>query len=131
MATASATQTNELIRGGAPTVFITDMSRAVRFYNEALGLKIAYRADDHFCMIDAGDGFMIGLHPPAENAPPPGTGGSTQIGLNVHQPIEEVVAQLRARGVNFHGPVVEDKAVRLAFFNDPDGNVLYLCETKW
>jgi catechol 2,3-dioxygenase-like lactoylglutathione lyase family enzyme len=49
------------IYGGSPTVFVTDMSRAVRFYNERLGLKIADRAGDQFCMIDAGDGFQIGL----------------------------------------------------------------------
>jgi catechol 2,3-dioxygenase-like lactoylglutathione lyase family enzyme len=119
-----------LISGGSPTVFVTDMNRAVRFYNETLGLKIAYRADNHFCMIDAGDGLQIGLHPPGKNVPPPGTNGAVQIGLNVAQPIEEVVATLRRRGVNFHGPVIDDFAVKLAFFNDPDGNVLYLCEIK-
>lgn len=130
MSTSTQTLAAPLIAGGSPTVFITDMDRAVRFYNQTLGLKIAYRAGDHFCMIDAGHDFMIGLHPPGKNAPPPGTSGATQIGLNVAQPIEQVVAELRSRGVNFHGPVIDDKAVKLAFFNDPDGNVLYLCEVK-
>ena len=121
-----------MIRGGSPTIFITDMNRAVKFYTETLGLKVAYRAGDHFCMIDAGEGLMIGLHPPAESAGPPGTNGSTQVGLNVTQPIEDVVDVLRKRGVNFHGPINDtDGAVKLAFFNDPDGNTLYLCQTKW
>ena len=128
MPTQTQAPTAPLIDGGSPTVFITDMDRAVRFYTETLGLKIAYRADDHFCMIDAGGGLLIGLHPPGTHAPKPGTSGSIQIGLNVTQPIQKVYDALRKRGVNFHGPVIDDSAVKLAFFNDPDGNDLYLCE---
>lgn len=120
--------TKALIEGGSPTLFVRDMNRAVRFYNETLGLRIAYRAADHFCMIDAGAGLQIGLHPPARNAAQPGTRGSIQVGLNVTRPIQEVVDELTSRGVNFHGPVEDDGAVKLAFFNDPDGNDLYLCE---
>ena len=122
-----------MIRGGSPTIFISDMDRAVKFYSETLGLKIAYRAGDKFCMIDAGEGLMIGLHPPAENSGKPGTNGATQVGLNVAQPIDDVVAALKAKGVKFHGPVIADAngGVKLAFFNDPDGNMLYLCEVKW
>lgn len=129
---ATASTTAGLTRGGSPTIFVSDMDRAARFYSEVLGLKIAYRAADKFCMIDAGDGLMIGLHPPAENAGAPGSNGATQLGLNVTQPIQDVVDALRKRGVNFHGPVIDDQgSVKLAFFNDPDGNTLYLCEVKW
>jgi catechol 2,3-dioxygenase-like lactoylglutathione lyase family enzyme len=121
-----------MIRGGSPTIFINDMNRAVRFYSETLGLKIAYRSGDKFCMIDAGDGLMISLHPPADNAAPPGTNGATQVGLNVTQAIEQVVETLRTRGVKFNGPIVDDQGkVKLAFFNDPDGNMLYLCQVSW
>ncbi len=126
----SVTGTAPLISGGSPTVFITNMDRAVRFYSQTLGLNVAYRAGDHFCMIDAGDGLMIGLHPPGQRAAAPGTSGSIQIGLNVSRPIDEVVAELKTRGVIFNGPVVDDEAVKLAFFNDPDGNNLYLYEIK-
>ena len=124
--------TKPLIEGASPTIFVSDLSRAVRFYTETLGLKIAYRGGDHFAMIDAGGGCMIGLHPPGRRAPGPGTPGSIQVGLNVTQPIEEVVRQLQERGVSFDdhdgSPVVDDGAVKLAFLRDPDGNELYLCE---
>ena len=127
--TATAQRTAPLISGASPTIFVTDLDGAVRFYNETLGLEIAFRAGPHFCMIDAGGGCQIGLHPPGTNTPPPGSNGGTQVGLNVTQPIEQVVSTLTHRGVKFLGPVIDDgKAVKLAFFTDPDGNMLYLCE---
>lgn len=131
MATTTTTSTTSFIEGGSPTIFVTDMDRAVRFYNETLGMKIAYRAGNEFCMIDAGGGFLLGLHPPGKRAAQPGTSGSIQVGLNVTQPIQNVVSALQKRNVVFHGPVVDDGAVKLAFFGDPDGNDLYLCEVKY
>ncbi len=120
-------------RGGSPTIFVTDMARAVAFYTEVLGLRLQYRAGDHFAMIDAGDGLSLGLHPPSKSAAAPGTPGSIQVGLNVRQPLAQVVATLQSRGVRFqqHGqnPIVDDGAVKLAFFSDPDGAALNLCET--
>jgi catechol 2,3-dioxygenase-like lactoylglutathione lyase family enzyme len=43
---------------------VADLQRAIDFYARTLGLKLLYRADDHFAMIDAGRGLLIGLHPP-------------------------------------------------------------------
>ena len=45
-------------------------------------------------------------------------------------PLETAVERLRARGVAFRGPVQDNPNVKLAFFGDPDGNSLYLYETK-
>jgi catechol 2,3-dioxygenase-like lactoylglutathione lyase family enzyme len=124
------TETDALVSGALPTVFVADLDRAVRFYTETLGLGLFHRADDEFAMIDAGGGMQIGLHPATAKGPKPGTHGSISIGLNVTRPIEQVVTTLKQRGVTFHGPVVDDDPVKLAFFGDPDGNDLYLCETK-
>lgn len=117
-----------MINGGAPTIFVSDLDRAVRFYTETLGLALQYRAGDEFAMIDAGGGLTLGLHPATGHGPNPGTHGSISVGLNVTQPLEAVVEALKARGVSFHGPIVDDDPVRLAFFGDPDGNDLYLCQ---
>ena len=125
---ATQTKTAPLIDGASPTIFVSDMDRAVHFYNEVLGLKIQYRAGNDFCMIDAGGGTTLGLHPPGKHPPVPGSPGGIQVGLNVTRPIQEVVDELRKRGVMFHGPVINDDAVKLAFFGDQDGNALYLCE---
>jgi catechol 2,3-dioxygenase-like lactoylglutathione lyase family enzyme len=121
-----------LIRGGSPTVFVADLDRAIRFYTQVLGLGLHYRAGEHFAMIDAGAGLSIGLHPGGEGPPVPGTPGCIQIGLNVTGPNEDVVETLRVRGVTFvprKGRVItDDGSVKLAFFHDPDGTELYLCE---
>ena len=134
MNTETETVAKPLIHGGSPTVFVSDLDRAVRFYTDTLGLRLQYRAGDHFAMIDAGSGLTIGLHPPGERTPPPGSSGNIQIGLNVTGAIEQVVESLLARGVRFQErdgkAVVDDGAVKLAFFTDPDGTDLYLCEVQ-
>ncbi len=116
-----------MIHGGNATIFVSNMDRAVRFYTETLGLALQYRAGDHWAQVDAG-GMPIGLHPTGPEGPKPGPGGSIQVGLNVTEPIDEVVTTLRGRGVTFKGPVVDDGPVKLASFCDPDGNDLYLCQ---
>lgn len=127
------TERVQTINGGVATIFVKDMSRAVQFYTETLGLKLVYRADDHWASIDAGSGFMLGLHPAANDrgdCPTPGVQGGVQIGFNVPGRIEESVAALESRGVAFPKGVHEDAggSVKLAFFQDPDGNEHYLCE---
>jgi catechol 2,3-dioxygenase-like lactoylglutathione lyase family enzyme len=134
MSTATTTTPAPLTSGGGPTLFVADMSRAAHFYTQVLGLRIAYQAADHFAMIDGGKGLMIGLHPPGEHTPRPGGGGSIELCLNVAAPIADVVRSLQSRGVKFEdrgkGPIIDDTQVKLAFFSDPDGNSLYLCEVK-
>jgi catechol 2,3-dioxygenase-like lactoylglutathione lyase family enzyme len=122
-----------MIDGGLITVFVSDMDRAVAFYTDTLGLKLQFRAGNHWASIDAGKGCIIGLHPAGPKSPIPGSSGSLQIGLNVDEPIQQVVDALKAKGVGFKGDVVNDEqgGVKLAFFTDPDGHELYLCESKW
>ncbi len=121
-----------MLRTGIATVYITDMNRAVQFYTETLGLSLKRRIANEWAEVDARGGFAIGLHPHHgdKHTPPPGTRGSISIGFEVDEPLDGVVARLKSRGVSFHGPILNDDPVRLAFFGDPDGNALYLCETK-
>ncbi len=119
-----------MIHGGVATIFVSQMDRAVSFYTETLGLDLVHRSGDHWASVDAGAGLMLGLHPMSEHGPKPGVRGSISVGLNVTDPIDEVVATLKGRGVKFRGAIQEDAegGIRLAFFGDPDGNDLYLCE---
>lgn len=118
-----------MIFGGNATIYVSDMDRAVAFYTQTLGLTLAFRAGNEWADIDAGDGFKIGLHPAGEYSPTPGAPGAIQVGLGVDRPIQEVVDTLAAQGVQFHGPVLDQGYIKLAFFTDPDGNPLYLAES--
>jgi len=118
---------------GNATIFVSDLNASIDFYTSILGLNLLYQAGEHFAMIDAGDGFQIGLHPASESAGAPGTNGAIHVGLAVNRSIEAVVKELLAAGVEFHRPdgqttpvIDEDGAVKLAHFSDSDGNPLYL-----
>ena len=118
-----------MIAGGNATVMVSDFDRAVEFYTKTLGLRLTSRFGNEWAEVEAGPGLTIGLHP-AGHGPKPGTAGAISIGLTVKGPIEDAVGTLRSRGVAFHGPVLDrpEEGIKLAFFGDPDGNALYLCE---
>jgi len=120
-----------MIRGGNATIYVSDLDRAVRFYTQDLGLTLVFQAGGHWAQLDTG-GFQIGLHPKTDQSPSPGTPGAITVGFLLDAPIDGVVAMLKQRGVAFHGPIIDDAkgSIRLAFFADPDGNPLYLCEKK-
>lgn len=118
-----------MLKGGNATIYVADMDRAVTFYTETLGLRLLFRAGDHWASIDAGDGLQLGLHPAGPQSPEPGTVGAVTVGFTVDEPIDQVVATLEKRGVAVQGPVGDDSArLKLAFFADPDGNQLYMTE---
>lgn len=120
-----------MFNGGIVTVFVTDMERSVRFYTDALGLKLLHRYENHFATIDAGHGLTIGLHPAAADVPTGGTKSGMSIGLYLTGTLKDAVKALEGRGIRFQGPAInEGKAGSFAHFADPDGNPLYIAEMK-
>lgn len=121
-----------MLRTGIATVYVSDMDRAIRFYTDTLGLQLKFRVGNDWAEVDAGGGFGIGLHPHSgkSGTSRPGTRGSISIGFEVDEPLDGIVEKLKAEGVRFDGPIIDDDPVRIASFGDPDGNALYLCETK-
>ena len=115
-----------MIRGGLVTLFVRDLDRAVRFYVETLGMKLVEEAGSGWAVIDAGEGFRIGLH---EGTAMEGRGAfAPSVGLYPKVPLREAVAIFENRGVKFD--VKDDGPVTLAHFRDPDDNVLYLCQER-
>lgn len=119
-----------MFSSGNVTVCVSNMDRAVQFYTETLGLKLAYRFGDHWASVEVGTGLTIGLHPASADMPA-GRKGSMTIGLELSGSIHEAMSTLEAKGVRFHGPVNEGKSGSFVSFEDPDGNQLYLAQLNW
>jgi catechol 2,3-dioxygenase-like lactoylglutathione lyase family enzyme len=121
-----------MIRGGLVTLFVRDVGSAVRFYVETLGMKLVEEGGSGWAVIDAGEGFRIGLaqaQTQASAKEAAGTGRSAftpSIGLTPKVPIREAIAIYENRGVVFD--VKDEGPVTLAHFRDPDDNALYLCQ---
>src|SRR5215831_5142587 len=65
-----AVKEDQMFSSGNVTVYVTNMDRAVRFYTDVLGLKLAYRFGDHWASVELGKGLTIGLHPTNEQPAP-------------------------------------------------------------
>jgi predicted enzyme related to lactoylglutathione lyase len=116
-----------MVTAGVPTVFVSDMDRAVRFYTEILGLTLEQRFGNHWASVKALNGLTIGLHPASEVSPA-GRRGSITIGFNLDEPIDKAVERLKKRGVKFTKDIFEDGSSKIAYFCDEDGNEFYMIE---
>jgi predicted enzyme related to lactoylglutathione lyase len=109
----------------------TDLTRARMFYETVLGLPVI-EANAYACVFDA-NGTMLRITPVAEVANP----GYTVLGWRVAD-IGETVTRLESLGVAFarydgmeqdaRGVWTTPNGDRIAWFTDPDGNVLSLTE---
>ena len=113
-----------------PTIAVSDLERAKKFYGETLGLKVKdERADG--VRYEAGGGSLVLVYP-SQFA---GTAQSTYMGFDVDD-VEKAVGELRERGVVFEeydmpGFKTEDGVATVgiwsaAWFKDPDGTLLAL-----
>ncbi len=117
------------IKDANVTVMVTDMTRAIKFYVDVLGLVLKANYGDQYAQV-ASPGVLIGLHPRPKGESPSGNSEAISIGFGVDD-LAEAMADLKAKGVAF-SRVVEDRPTKLAFFTDPDGNPLYLSQTaRW
>lgn len=105
---------------------VDDMERSVAFYRDALGLRVKYQTDD-WVELDAGNVTIalrrFGSGP--EGRPELGVGEGATIVFEVDD-IEAAKAELEGSGVRLLGGVFTYGAVRLAAFEDVNGNVLQI-----
>lgn len=119
---------------GTPIVFIAarDPARSRAFYEETLGLELV--AEDEFALTFDAGGTPLRLTRVPEYRPPP----YTVLGWEVDD-LEGEIDALRRAGVGFErfpGLEQDERGIwtapdgtRVAWFRDPDGNVLSL--TAW
>ena len=110
---------------------IKDAVKAKKFYRDVLGLRFV--DDDKFALVFDANGVMLR----AARVPDFKPAQFTIVGWEVED-IEKTVKGLQKKGVTFEKyPFVEDPngiwtapggAARVAWFKDPDGNVLSVSE---
>jgi catechol 2,3-dioxygenase-like lactoylglutathione lyase family enzyme len=120
---------------GASTVMAfvatTDATRARAFYGDVLGIRFV--ADEPFALVFETAGTTLRVQKVARVIPPP----YTVLGWGVSD-IEATMQRLRTGGVQFEsfGLPGQDKSglwtasdgTRIAWFKDPDGNLLSLTQ---
>jgi catechol 2,3-dioxygenase-like lactoylglutathione lyase family enzyme len=110
---------------------VTDQARAVTFYRDILGLRLV--SQDGFAAVFDANGIMLRVTP----VPPPFTPQRfTILGWKVAD-IESKVRELSAAGVVFerYMPAQDELGIwaapggaKVAWFQDPDGNILSLTQ---
>ena len=106
---------------------IKDSKRSRPFYEGMLGLR--FISDDGFALVMDSNGVTVRLAKAGDFKP----AGFTVLGWEV-QKIEQAVAELEQKGVRFekfpglpqdeHGIWNAPGGARVAWFKDPDGNIL-------
>ena len=106
-------------------VFVTDLSRALGFYRDALGLTVQFSSPEHgYASVAAGD-VRLGLAVPGEEQRDL-IGRHTGIGLEVDD-LRREHTRLNDLGVAFAMPPTKQPwGGFMALVCDPDGNVFYL-----
>ena len=109
----------------------TDPARAKRFYTDVLGLLLV--SEDRFALVYEVSNVRLRITPVKEFTPHP----FTVLGWDVPD-ISEMVKALSAKGVRFEKFGLPDQAddgiwtapggARVAWFKDPDGNLLSLSQ---
>jgi predicted enzyme related to lactoylglutathione lyase len=106
--------------------WVSDMDRAVTFYSDVVGLRLARRDGPSWAMFDAGSDVRLALHGAVEGRPIE-AGGATAV-FRVDD-LDGARADLQRRGVRFDERVGEVEGyARFASFFDPDGNRVQIIE---
>jgi catechol 2,3-dioxygenase-like lactoylglutathione lyase family enzyme len=107
---------------------VDDMDRAVAFYRDKLGLAVKHQSAD-WVELDAGNVTIalrrFGSGP--EGRPELAVGEGATLVFEVDD-LEAAKAELEGKGVKFIGDLFEYGSVRLAAFEDLNGNVLQIYE---
>ena len=112
----------------AAIVAVKDIAAARNFYEEILGLELV-RGDEHVLEFETGDTSLVVYV--SEFA---GTNKANAVVWAVGDEIEDIVADLKDKGVSFEhyegmelaGDIHVSGDFRMVWFKDPDGNILHL-----
>ena len=113
------------------TVAVRDLGAARKFYESVLGLEVTHVEGEGAIEFQAGNAKLLVYV--SEFA---GTNKATAVTWEVGGDVESIVRDLRSKGVTFEhynlpgvrvsGDIHDAGRLRLAWFKDPDGNILAL-----
>lgn len=109
----------------AAMLSVSDMPRSIDYYTNTLGFLDGRSIPGRWTELIA-NGLSLFLIPRRKGQAIDGHGGAG-LTLVVHN-LEQKKAELEARGVAFIGETIDAETLRLAIFEDPDGNPIYLVE---
>lgn len=112
-----------------PTIAVKNLESARNFYEKKLGLSPIGERDEHYQLYKCGNNTLEVYK--SEFA---GTNKATAVTWTVGDNIEKEVSDLRKKGVEFEhyqmpdtkldGDIHVMKDMKVAWFKDPDGNIL-------
>jgi predicted enzyme related to lactoylglutathione lyase len=106
-------------------IFVSDLGRAIQFFDQYVGLSLQYSSPEHGYASFAAVGIRLGIGVPGPDQQEL-VGRHTGVGLEVAD-LEAEHARLSALGVNFTMPPTRQPwGGYMALVADPDGNVFYL-----
>lgn len=110
-------------------IFVEDLGSSVAFYRDVLGLPLLAQ-EDHYAHFRAGDGALLELVSGGKASQAPKNPEQQSIVINLRvENLDEAIAELKQKGVNFMGEIDAYKNSRWAHFVDPEGNQLEIKET--
>lgn len=116
-------------KNSSAIVAVKDLERARTFYSDVLGLNLADTGMDGVLGYRTGATWLTVYH--SDFA---GTNRANAVVWDVGVEVDDIVADLKAKGVAFErydgmehdGDIHVAGGLRLAWFKDPDGNILHL-----
>ena len=107
-----------------PLVYVTDMDGAIDFYTSLLPAATIVTTSPYWTELLVGEATLA-LHY-AEKVDHAGDGMG--LGLDAATPLEDVVAQLRAAGIEPAGEICDQPFGRSVTVKDPDGLIIQINE---
>lgn len=118
-------------KNAAANIAVKDLEIATRFYQDVLGLQLIDSGPPGVVIFESGNSKII-----VYISQYAGTNKATSMTWTVGDNIEEVVQALKAKGITFEhydipntkleGDIYVDAKMKVAWFKDPDGNILNL-----
>jgi catechol 2,3-dioxygenase-like lactoylglutathione lyase family enzyme len=113
----------------AANIAVKDLERAREFYEDTLGLKQVDKEGDEVIAFRSGSSKIL-----VYKSQYAGTNKATAATWTVSDDLEPIVRELKAKGVTFEhydlpgmtlkGDVHVSGSMKVAWFKDPDGNIL-------